>query len=554
MRFRPTCSLLLAAALLAAPLSADRVITDDGRILKPKKARPQAEGGYLLEFENGDVVVTDASRLVAVEIEGDMSDYVPADDNEREKLEQGYVRYQGRWMSKSAYEDELRREFEASKARADELAAHADFRDGWKKESKHFAFTTNTSPELLDYYIELLEAYYGLMDDRFKINPPPILRKAKMKVNIWRSRQEFYNANRNKYGLSPGVAGFFSPSDQSLNFYHDYQEPAISDWVGLHECTHLLTYLIDPQYVSQIWLNEAVADYFGSSIISRDKRGKIVIEPGRLQTDRTLTVQEAIRAGNDVSLDKLFDITKDDFEAFEYAHAWSFVYFLNNAGPKQRKAFDSFFKDIYTLGKGIETENVPGWGPTGHGKRVPASEIRRVVMEELKAKDLSELDKQWKEFVAAIPIEGPDARFKRAWLAIRSGTIFDTEDPAERDRRVQAARDDLDAAIEGGITDARAWAARSTISILQGDSKGALEDLEAAIDRDPLNASYRFQVGMMMVGNAFFIGGTDGADKDTELDEDFDSMPEAQPYLGLAMELAPENPTYAAIYERYMGR
>jgi hypothetical protein len=81
-----------------------------------------------------------------------------------------------------------------------------------------------------------------------------------------------------------------------------------------------------------------------------------------------------------------------------------------------------------------------------------------------------------------------------------------------------------------------------------------LEDLELAIERDPLNAGYRFQVGMLMVGGAIYIGGMGVADKDTELEKDFDSLPEAQPYLGLAMELAPDNPTYAAIYERYMGR
>lgn len=545
------CLALAAVLLLALPLQADRVIVDDGRILKPKKARPQGEG-YLLEFENGDIVVVDKTRLVAVEIEGDMSDYEPANDDEREKLAQGFVRYRGRWISKSGYEDELRKEFEASKARADELAAHADFRDGWEKESKHFKFRSNTSPELIDYYIELLEAYYDLMDGRFKIDPPPQLRRTKMQVNVWRSRNEFYEANKAKYGISPGVAGFFSPSDQSLNFYHDYQEPAISDWVSLHECTHLLTYLIDPQYVSQIWLNEAVADYFGSAVISRDKKGKRVITPGRLQTDRTLTVQEAIRSGNDVSLEKLFTLTRENFQAFEYAHAWSFVYFLNNSSDKTRKAFDKFFKDIYTLEKGIEFESLP-YGPTGHGKSVPPAEIRRVVLETLKSKDVAALDKEWKAFIAAVPIESPDARFKRAALALRDGSLF-PEDPAERDKRIAAARADLDAAIDGGVKDARAWAARSTISLLQGDQESAIQDLEAAIERDPLNAGYRFQVGMLMVGGTIFIGGMDDADKDSELDKDFDELPEAQPYLGLAMELDPDNPTYAAIYERYMGR
>jgi len=91
------------------------------------------------------------------------------------------------------------------------------------------------------------------------------------------------------------VLGFFSPMAKSLNLYHDYAEPARTEWVALHECTHLLTFLIDPQYLPQIWLNEAVADYFGSSKVYRDKKGKLRIEPGQLQMDRTLTVQQALR-------------------------------------------------------------------------------------------------------------------------------------------------------------------------------------------------------------------------------------------------------------------
>ncbi len=57
-----------------------------------------------------------------------MSDYVPQNDDEREKLEQGYVRYQGKWLSKPAYENAAAAaSSRQSKERADELAAHADF-------------------------------------------------------------------------------------------------------------------------------------------------------------------------------------------------------------------------------------------------------------------------------------------------------------------------------------------------------------------------------------------------------------------------------------------
>src|SRR5204863_6348785 len=129
----------------------------------------------------------------------------------------------------------------------------------WTKETTHFAIRTNTSPELLDYYANLLETYYSLMDDRFGINPTPTMRRTKLGVNIYKSRKEFTKITHEP----AGVAGFFSPSDKTLNFYHDYEEPDVSNWVSLHECTHLLTFLIDPEYLPQFWVNEGVADFFG---------------------------------------------------------------------------------------------------------------------------------------------------------------------------------------------------------------------------------------------------------------------------------------------------
>ena len=91
-------ALVTALALTcAAPARADRVLTTDGRVLAPKKARVEG-AGYRLEFENGTIVLADKSLVASAEIEGDMSDYVPANDDEREKLAQGYVKYRGRWV------------------------------------------------------------------------------------------------------------------------------------------------------------------------------------------------------------------------------------------------------------------------------------------------------------------------------------------------------------------------------------------------------------------------------------------------------------------------
>lgn len=546
--------LALAALCATAPLaSADRLITKDGRVLSCKKARPEGNG-YKVVFENGEILVPDKTLVQSVEVEGDMSDYVPANDDEKKKLADGYVKYQGKWLMKTAFENELRKNFEKSKKRLEELAAHADFQNGWVKETAHFRFQSNTSPELLNYYCELLEAYYDLQDQRIGINPTPTMKRTKMPVNVFRSHDDFMeNAPWDSEGASPSVLGFFHPGLPSLNFFHDYEDPAQSTWVALHECTHLLTYLIDQDYIAQIWLNEGVADYFGSSKVERDKKGKIVITPGEIQLDRVLTVQQAIKAGStstgggspgaktkekdpdeqvDIKLEQLFKIPRDDYTGFEYAHGWSFVYFLNNFDKhKYQKNFDKFFKGLYTLESGIPFEIVNYATKTGTGKRVSPENIRAYLLKKLGLKDTVQLEKDWKRFISEIPILGPEARFKRGLQNFYRGDL-------------EQAIEDLDAAIEAKVTDPRAWYARGRARMMEARSKenyeAAVKDLADAVAMDPLNATYRHVYSRMIAG----LNGHSGKDKDIDL-------PEAKTQAGLAAELEPENDQFQSWFEQF---
>lgn len=559
---RRTSTLLAGALLLCGSTRADRVLTLDGRVLTPKKAREQG-AGYKLVFENGEIVLPDKKAVQAVEIEGDMSEYVPKNDDEKKKLADGFVKFRGKWLSAPAYQEELKKEHEKSKSRTEALAAHSDWRNAWAKETAHFAFRSNASPEVLDYYCELLEAYYSLMDQRIGINPTPSMRRTKMAVNIFKSYDQF-QANANPG--NPAVMGFFSPMDKSLNFFHDYSEPALSTWVALHECTHLLTYLIDQQYMPQIWLNEAVADYYGSSKVERDKNGKLVIRPGELQTDRVLTVQQAIKntgaktdsgpqEGSEGSpkhrgladrpfthLEDLFLLDHDSFDGFQYAHAWSFVYFLNNFdNGKYQKSFNKFFKSLYTLEKGIEVESVALGNQAGNGKRVSPQNIRKYLLAKLGLKDTTQLEEDWRSYIAGIPIAGPEARLKRGLFLMRS------LESAE-------ALADLNAAIEGGITDPRAYWARGKCLMLEKGPKAGLEDLTKATQLEPLNQVFHFDLsnaltGRLSIGNRFGKGGVT-LSRDENDDQKFDN-PEAKKEAGLAMELDPENDPYREWFERF---
>lgn len=530
------------AALLAPPAAADRLITHDGRILEVKKARELPGGDYQLVFESGEI--TCPKRFVAsVEIEGDMSDYVPANEDEKKKLAQGYVRYQGKWMSKSAYEAELARAAGLTKARTAELAAHAQFHDGWTKETKHFQLQSNTSPEVLDYYAELLETYYELMDQRVGIAPSPMLKKTKMRVSIYKSRPEFTQLTQQP----PGVAGFFSPSDGELRFYHDYQDPSVSDWVALHEGTHLLTFLIEPQAEPCIWINEGIADYFGAARIARNKKGKLEIKTGELSLERLLTVQQAMADGSFIPLEKLFLVPDEEFEAFEYAHAWSFVYFLNSSRPEYEKAFKKFFKELYSLAKGVAFDLLEDGGQYGGTKIVPPKEVRRLLLEKLGQKNAVKLEEEWKAFISAIPIDAPQARFQRGLEGLYSAV-----EPDELER----AMDDLDAAIENGVTDARAFWARGSLRLFVGrEDEKSVADYRRAVELAPLDGGYRGALAGMLSGVLQVIPGLPIEETEADvksLTGSDEALGEAETHIKLACELEPENDELRAARDLFL--
>ncbi len=532
--------------LIASPATADRLVTHDGRILEIKKARELPDGSYQLVFESGEI--TCPKRFVAsVEIEGDMSDYVPQNEDEKKKLAQGYVRYRGKWLSKSAYEAELARAAGLSKARTAELAAHAQFHDGWTKETKHFRIQSNTSPEVLDYYAELLETYYELMDQRVGIDPSPMLKKTKMRVCIYKSWPEFQQLTKPE----PGVAGFFNFIDGELHFFHDYQDPSFSDLVALHEGTHLLTFLIEPQGLPCIWINEGVADYFGSARIERNKKGKLEIQPGQLALENVLTVQEAIADGSYVALEKLFLLPREEFGAFEYAHAWSFVYFLNNAKPEYEKAFRKFFKDLYTIAKGVAFEvDDSGGNKYGSWKEVPPGEVRRLLLEKLGVKDVGQLEEDWKAYVAGLAIDGPRARFLRGLKILQRAS---TPGPEE----IQDAFDDLDAALTGGVQDPRAYWARGTLRLFAtGSPAKAVEDYRAAVDLAPLDGVYRATLAGMLSGVIQIMPGFtlehDEIDVKSLTGSD-DALGEAEAHYNLACELEPENEELRAARDTFLA-
>jgi hypothetical protein len=541
--------LVLLVALLPAlcpPARADRLVTTDGRILTVKKARKLPDGNFQLTFANGDVLCP-AACIQTIEIEGDMSDYVPQNEDERKRLEQGFVRYRGRWMSKPAYIALLDKEASERRARIEELAAHSAFQNAYVRESEHFLLRTNSSPELADYYSSLLETYYDLMDRRLGINPTPTLSRLKIPVNIYKNYDDFLL--NNAAGAGYGVGGYFDPYRKTLNFFHDAEDPGLSNWVGLHEGTHLLTYLIEPQTApeaSAVWVNEGIADFFGSAEVRVDPKGKLEILPGKLQIERILTVQQAVKRDAYVPLEKLFHLTQAEFSAFEYAHAWSFIYFLNNSTKQYEAGFKRFFRDFYTIPKNVQYSFEPDANQQGTSKIIPSDEVRRLLLESLKVKDVGALEKEWIAFISKIEINAPDALFKRAYGVVTRGQTEDFEQ----------AMKDIEAAMAAGYLEPGAYWLRGMLRswLSKTDLRAGLVDLRKAVELAPLSATYRFDLGEALAGYTLFTGSYRLRITIDNLRGSDSEIEEARQQLSLACELDPENDTYREGLKEFLER
>ncbi len=520
---------VLLGLVLAPRALADRLVTKDGRVIDVQRAKIDGDS-YRLTFASGEIVVA-AEHVASVEVEGDMSDYVPKDEREREFLAKGYVRFRGKWQIKSAYEAELAKDAEARRKRADELAHRSKFVNGWRQESKHFTWQSNTSPEILRRYVDLLEAHFELLDSRMGIKPGPVLARTKMHVNVFKRQSEMI-AHAKDEDIDESTLGYFSSSDQTLNFFHDYKDPARSEVTALHECTHLLTYLLEPNYLPQIWINEAVADYFGASEVTVVK-GKLVIWPGKLEEDSILTVQQAIAAKTHLGLEQLMLQERDNYDGIHYAHGWSFVYFLQSQ-PKYAKTFNKFFRDVYALELKEAKAEMLETGlsdKSGLRRQYKPEDLRDALVKRLSVKDLATLEKEWLAFVSGVKIEGARARFLRG-----SSTVFAGGDAKQ-------AKEDLDAAIAGGYVQPDAYWARGYARLSTDDHEGALEDLRKAVELAPLDAVYRADLAWGLTGwwgaESEGIRGDDGAQS------------EAEAQFGLAAELDPENDEFVELAKSF---
>jgi hypothetical protein len=147
------------------------------------------------------------------------------------------------------------------------------------------------------------------------------------------------------------------------------------------------------------------------------------------------------------------------------------------------------------------------------------------------------------DFIQGIQIDAPQARFKRGLQSVYgfSGDDF------------KRAKADLDAAIEGGVNDPRAFWGRAMLNLITtGKEKDSIEDLRKAVELAPLEANFRINLAQVLSGVSVRTNGlTVSYDDDEALKGEDEELAEAELNFGLACELEPENDNLREARDRF---
>ena len=471
----------LTTLLLLTPPVFDRVLLKDGRTIEGRIVASDDPDYVRLEVE--DVEIPIRAELVDTTYVEDLADYVPKNDKEAEYLKKGWVLFEGNWMSKKRRDGELRKRAEADKKYIEEVRRRQDWRNAVTVETRRFTIISNLDDATLQEYTDLLEAYYKNFVDYWGITLSPGDNKGKPRIFLYRTSGEFHRIT----GVPSGVGGFFSPVDLELHLPHDAEDPARSKAVLFHEGNHLLTHLIKPDFRYPIWLNEGMAEYYGTAYV--DEKGDFHVggqQDGRIAGMRRERERDEFRHLRDVMLTE-----KPEFDAYDYAYSWSFVHYMMSS-KEYAKTFKGFFGNLpNNRDLDITKTNIYG------GDREAIAQVKLpdvlVALEKRLGKDIDELEAEWLEhFDQAYGDLSPEAYYRAAQLELGS--------PKEDGSHIQTAVEFFEKAVQKDIRNARCYRdyaelwrkggvveSRDVAIELEPDQERAWELISKAIELDPIN-------------------------------------------------------------------
>jgi len=464
MLHRPLC-LLLTLAALAGSARADFLLLRDGRVVEGVPIA-RAEGGVKLSYANGEVFVRQeliSDVLIEQEVLAPAS--TPEEEAQRGK---GMVRFEGRWITPKAREDQLKKRIAKKLAEIEEIKAHSEWRSRRQEKSKNFAFEHTLQLDVFEDYRDLMEAYFAQFLRDWKISAPKDL--GRLKVCLYSDYDDMIQVG----GAGNGVLGYFRfMPPLELNFFHDRLDPAFTEEVMFHETNHYLQKLIDMDFSMPHFPGESLAEYYGASSWDPVKKK---LSTGLILEGRLVEVQDDISSGDMMELKRLIS-SERMYE--HYTWGWTLVHFVMN----DKRYTAKFQKWIMALPSAKDIKRQVNYQNL---KDIEAAEVARSFMDYLGIKDdaaLATMQKEWHAYVQEkLSLVTP--RGKEA--AARSAKNYG--------RHIKAKRLYKEA-IEGGSTNPTTYHGYADLLAREGKSAEAQSMWKKAIELDPLTGEYYWGMG-----------------------------------------------------------
>jgi tetratricopeptide (TPR) repeat protein len=374
-----TAALLTVSLLGAVPAAADTVLLKDGRTVEAPKADKQADGSWVLKFQNGDVTLP--ADLVKEAWCVGAQGYMPKDDEEKAKLEQGLVPYEGKWIPKAERDQRVAKKTAAAKKRIEEAKAHREWRNRYKEKTSNFEFEYTIPPDIAKGYMELMEAFFAVFAKEFKISKP----KEKLKVCFYHDYEAFLEVSGAGYGT---LAYYRFVPPLELNFFYDRLRPEETVAVMFHETQHYLCHLMNLKFGMPHCMGEGLSEYFGGSKWDPVKK---VMTTGGVQEGRLTEVLTDIQKGERKSLQ---DYLNGKLGYEDYTWGWTFIHFMMES-PKYGKKFRAFYA---ALPNAKDITRVP-YRDDPPMTTVDSASLNKAFRKYMGIEDIAALEKEWHEYI-----------------------------------------------------------------------------------------------------------------------------------------------------------
>ena len=458
-------TLLLGAALLAGPATADTLFFKDGRFYEVPKL-VETESGFDVHYDHGTVTVRkDLVKDWFIEQEGAAPEASNAED--QAKIDKGLVPFEGKWVPKSRRDGILKKRNEQSAAELEEYRKHQNWRDRYQIETKHFQFEFTVPLDVGQQYMDMFEVYYETFAKVWKIKQP---RGKKLRVCFYNNRDDFTRIGN----VSRGVLGYFRFVEPiELNFFYERRDVRLTLDVLFHELNHYLYHLYtkDNVHLPQ-WVEEGMAEYYGASKWDPTTKKMTV---GELQEGRLVALMNEIDGGNMQDLRGL--MSEPAINATQYAWSWTLCHML----MEDKRYRSKFIKYIEKLARG-KIKRAPNPRNVSF-QMAPPTESIPTFQQMLGIKDLDAFEAQWYEYIKQLDVQTARgyhraALFCKQWeRPLRAGLYF-------KKAIEEYYSDNPDTYREYG-----------SLLIAQDEAVKAIPILESGIKLDPLNADLWHQLG-----------------------------------------------------------